>query len=38
MQASTAITTSSMAVLPDEAKLLVGEILKVTYPPLIPSQ
>ena len=35
--ASTAVTTSGTAVLPDEPKLLVDEILAVTYPPLIPS-
>ena len=29
VHASTAVTTSGMAVLPDEAKLLVGEILEV---------
>ena len=34
---STFVTTSGMALLPDEAKLLVGEILEVTYAPLIPS-
>ena len=35
--ASTMKTTSSMAVLPGEAKLLFGEILEVNYPPLIQS-